>query len=81
MRYKRDINTIYKRDINELVPKVIPRNRRFSICRDLVAIERRVSRVRGVAIRIVTTVIDIYIYIYIYRSLYIYTYIHIYIDR
>ena len=42
-----------KRKRFELVPKVIPRNRRFSICRDLVATEKRVSRVRSVAIMIV----------------------------
>ena len=70
-----------ERDINELVPKVIPRNRRFSICRDLVATEKRVSTV--IVVMIVTTVIDIHIYVYIYRcicilvcvSLYIYIYI------
>ena len=44
-----------KRPRFELVPKVVFKNRRFSICRDLVATERRVSRVRGVAIMIVTT--------------------------
>ena len=46
--------------------KVIYKNGRFLICRDTVAIEKRVSRVRIVVIMIVTTVIDIYIYIYIY---------------
>ena len=45
-----------KRRQNELVPKVKSKNRRFSICRDLVCIERRVSRVRIVAIMIVMTV-------------------------
>ena len=43
-----------KRRQNELVPIVVFKNRRFSICRDLVAIERRVSRVRIVVIMIVT---------------------------
>ena len=56
----------------ELVLKVIYRNRRFSICRDTVVIEKRVSTAMSVVIMIVTTVIDLYIY----RSLYIY--IHIY---
>ena len=37
----------------ELVPKVICKNRRFSICRDTVVIEKRVSRVRIVVIMIV----------------------------
>ena len=41
---------IMKRGVNELVPKVTFQNRRFSICRDLVATERRVSRVRIVVI-------------------------------
>ena len=68
-----------KRRQNELVPKVIPRNRRFSICRDLVATEKRVSRVRGVVIMIVTTVIDIHIYVYIYRCICIYVCLYIYI--
>ena len=39
-----------KRRQNELVPIVVFKNGRFSICRDLVSTERRVSRVRGVAI-------------------------------
>ena len=48
----------------------------------MVATEKRVSTVRGVAIMIVTTVIDIHIYVYIYRCicilvcLYIYIYIY-----
>ena len=70
-----------KRPRFELVPKVIPRNRRFSICRDLVVTEKRVSTVRGVVIMIVTTVIYIYIYIYTYIGLYIYIYIYIHIYR
>ena len=42
-----------KRRQNELVLKVIFKNRRFSICRDLVCIERRVSRVVSIVIMIV----------------------------
>ena len=60
-RYKRD-----KRDINELVLKVVFKNRCFSICRDLVVIERRVSTVIVVVIMIVTTVMDIHTYTFIY---------------
>ena len=41
-----------KRRQNELVPKVKSKNRRFSICRDLVATERRVSTVMFVVIMI-----------------------------
>ena len=70
-----------KQGDNELVPKVIPRNRRFSTCRDLVMIEKRVSRVMCVVVMIVMTVMDIYIYvyIYIYRCICILVYIYIYI--
>ena len=42
-----------KRRRFELVPKVICKNRRFSICRDLVVIEKRVSTVMFVVIMIV----------------------------
>ena len=42
-----------KRRQNELVPIVIPRNRRFSICRDLVATEKSASRVMSIVIMIV----------------------------
>ena len=37
-----------KRRRNELVPKVIPRNRRFSICRDLVATEKSVYSIKSI---------------------------------
>ena len=39
-----------KRGVNELVPKVIPRNRRFLICRDTVVTEKRVSTVMSIVI-------------------------------
>ena len=62
-----------KRRRFELVLKVVFKKRRFSICRDLVAIEKRVfSTVIVVVIMIVTTVMDIFTYI----GLYIYTYIY-----
>ena len=63
-----------KRRQNELVPKVIPRNRRFSICRDLVCIEKSVSTVIVVLIMIVT----IHIYVYIYRCICILVCLYIY---
>ena len=37
----------------ELVPKVICKNRRFSICRDLVVTEKSVSTVMSIVIMIV----------------------------
>ena len=66
-----------KRRQNELVPKVKSKNRRSSICRDLVWIEKSVSRVRGVAIMIVY----IHIYVYIYRCICILVSSYIYIAR
>ena len=64
-----------KRRRIELVPIVVFKNRRFSICRDLVATERRVSRVIVVAIMIVTT----QFYVYIYRDVYAYFCVSLYI--
>ena len=75
--WKTTIGTSWKRLRFQLVVKVIPRNRRFSICRDLVVTEKRVSTAMSVAIMIVTTVIDIHIYVYIYRCICIYVYRHI----
>ena len=49
-RDKRNIVYIYIWARFELVPIVICKNRRFSICRDLVVTEKRVSTVIVVAI-------------------------------
>ena len=67
---------LYKRRRFELVLKVIPRNRRFLICRDTVVTEKRVYIYTGAPPNIdkyLYTNTFIYIDVYAYMCLYIYS--------